>query len=85
MTSVGIEHLNWPAKSPDLNPVEHVRFWMKNWIELHYDVENPRPGPLRRAIVAAWEAVPSEWLLQLAHGMPGRLQKVIEMEGKLIR
>ncbi|KAK4666774.1 hypothetical protein QC763_0050450 [Podospora pseudopauciseta] len=84
MTGLGIEQLTWPANSPDLNPIENVWFWMKNWIELNYDVEALSKTALRRAILAAWEAVPRDWLLQLAHSMPGRLQKIIDAEGKLI-
>ena len=32
----GIQPLEWPAFSSDLNPIEHMWKWMKDYIHLHY-------------------------------------------------
>ena len=32
----GIEPIDWPAFSPDLNPTEHVWAWMKDFIQENY-------------------------------------------------
>ena len=79
---LGIEALNWPAKSPDLSLIENVWHWMKAWIEMKYpNLEWLSLPALRRAIQEAWEALDPEWLRQLAHSMPRRLQMVIEKKG----
>ena len=53
----GVEILDWPSRSPDLNPIEHI------WDELGGCVRQPvNPpqtlGDLERALVEQWRRVP---------------------------
>ena len=79
-----IQVVNWPPNSPDLNPIENVWHWMKNWIELHYDIQSLNTVHLRAAIYAAWRAIPPEFLEALASSMVYRLQRVIETGGEKV-
>jgi hypothetical protein len=80
-----IQVLRWPARSPDLSPIENVWFKMKSWIELNYPgIQDLTLAQLRHVVQEAWDAIDSDFLRQLAHSMPGQLRKVIEKEGGLI-
>jgi hypothetical protein len=52
-----VEELDWPAQSPDLNPIKHL------WDELEYQLRarpnHPTSVPnLTNALVAEWKKVP---------------------------
>ena len=76
--------LTWPAFSPDLNPIETVWNWMKDYIMNNYE-EKLTYDQLRRAVNAAWEAVPELWLEELIDEMGERCQAVIDADGKYTR
>ena len=44
--------MNWPLYSPDLNPIETVWYWMKQYIMRNYP-EKMTKAQLREAIQAA--------------------------------
>lgn len=51
---LGIQTLHWPARSPDLSPIENIWFQMKAWIERNYpNLEWLKPRELRQAIQEA--------------------------------
>lgn len=80
----GMEALDWPAQSPDLNPMGVV--WERIETELGEiwgrvsDIET-----LKLCIQTAWEKVITEEVLyRLVEGMPARLQTVIDAGGNPI-
>jgi transposase len=77
----GIICIRWPAFSPDLNPIEMVWNWMKDWIQERYDDRLRGYDELREAIIAAWDAVPDAYLNQLLEEMPAKCQAVIDANG----
>ena len=58
-----IRMVHWPVFSPDLNPIEKVWDWMKNYIDLYYgDTNKLSYTQLRQAVKEAWDAVPNGFL-----------------------
>lgn len=80
LQEVGIHVLPWPARSPDMNPIEHV------WDMLGWCVKNRRPRPeslqeLRRALGEEWELIPQEDIANQIESMPRRMDAVIQARG----
>ncbi len=69
LETVGIKALEWPAFSPDLNPIEHL--WDKMGSELWKC--NPLVlllNKLRQALEEIWEAIPQEDVWALIESTP---------------
>lgn len=80
MQEVGIRRLDWPARSPDLNPIEHV------WDVLKRRVRSVQPAPqnireLKRVIAEEWERIPQNVIKNIVESMPRRIQAVILARG----
>ena len=76
----GIQAVCLPPYSPDLNPIETVWNWMKDWIDGHYD-NKLNYDQLRAAVKDAWEALPDRILNDLIDEMPKRCEAVIKANG----
>jgi hypothetical protein len=72
----GIQWIVWLAFSPNLNSIENVRNWMKEWIWNHYPKDKMSYDKLRGAVMEAWEAVPEEYLQNLVKSMKERCEAV---------
>jgi len=79
-----LETLDWPAQSPDLNPIEHL------WYHLKQQVNTINPPPA--GIEELWDRVQQEWLLiskrtvlGLIDSMPRRIRAVIRAKGGHIK
>lgn len=75
--------VEWLPISPDLNPVENLLTWVKNWLELnYYNMRNSRSQELKEAILRAWEAVPEDRLMSLSVSMYNRMWDVRNNGGR---
>lgn len=84
LQEVVIRVLPWPARSPDVNPIEHV------WDMLGRRIRRrQRPSEnlqeLREALLQEWENIPQEAISNLIQGMPRRMDAVIQCRGSNTR
>ena len=76
----GVEVLDWPSHSPDLNPIKHI------WDELGRPVRqrvNPPQmlGDLERALVEQWRRLPQAVFTNLLRSMRRRCVAVGDTRG----
>jgi transposase len=76
----GIQPMIWPPYSPDLNLIEHVWAWMKDYIAKNY-AKNLSDNDLINAIETAWRAVPESFLESLIDSMEARVAWVLDNQG----
>ncbi|GJP58008.1 hypothetical protein CLOP_g19920 [Closterium sp. NIES-67] len=76
--------LEWPAGSPDLNPIEHLWAHLKRELVKH---ETPPTGmvDLWEREQEEWEKIPSEVCSNLIDSMPRRVKAVIRAKGQWTR
>ena len=72
-----MEVLQWPAQSPDLNPIEHLWQYIKRKLG---EYSMPLNGMLKlwERIEKEWEAVYDSVCRDLIESMPGRVAAVIK-------
>lgn len=78
MDEYGVLLLQWPAQSPDLNPIEHL------WDQLERKAGNRRcktDKELKDLLTDAWNRLESEKIRNLVDSMPRRLAAVITADG----
>jgi transposase len=79
LKSNNVNKINWPAQSPDLNPIKNVWLVLKRNIQ---DLYQPKSVPeMQQAIQQAWEDFPTLILDHLVDSMPNRMAAVIEAKG----
>ena len=80
--------MEWPASSPDMNPIEHL--WAALKLELHRrfpDTKNLPGAPaavqqvLEERLLAVWADIGPEVMSTLVESMPRRVAALIEAEG----
>ena len=76
----GIERMDWPSKSPDLNPIEHAWDMMARSIE-ELEVQPNGLQQLGVALEAAWDALDVRDVNRLVNSMRQRCQAVIAAGG----
>ncbi|UYV73825.1 hypothetical protein LAZ67_11001036 [Cordylochernes scorpioides] len=76
LQSENIRRMDWPARSPDLNPIEHV------WDALGRRIGDRHPSPrtlveLRTALLEEWGLLPLDLLQSLVNSMRARCETLI--------
>ena len=76
----GIDAMDWPARSPDLHPIEPI------WGIMSRSIHQRRVAPqtvqeLADALVQVWEEIPQETICHLIKSMPKHCREVIQAHG----
>lgn len=74
----GVEVMDWPAQSPDLNPIENL------WADVKKGVSRRRPLNSRQlwdAVEETWNQIPVERCQALVNSMPRRCAAIIKNKG----
>ncbi|KAL0153599.1 hypothetical protein M9458_051079 [Cirrhinus mrigala] len=76
----GIETIEWPSRSPDLNPIEHL------WDIMFRSIRRRQVAPqtvqeLRDALTQIWEEMPQDTIRCLIRSMPRRCQACTQARG----
>ena len=74
----GIDCIDFPPYSPDLNPIENLWAYLKRRIELRCPSNITE---LRQMLVEEWELIDRHYLICLAHNMIDRCRAVISCRG----
>ena len=83
----GIEYIDWPPHSPDLNPIEHVWKALKaKLIQIFPELQELKNNEasiarLKCCLKTAWEEIPQELIQKLIDSLPRRLTAVIRARG----
>ncbi|UYV76586.1 K02A2.6-like, partial [Cordylochernes scorpioides] len=83
LQSENIRRMDWPARSPDLNPIEHV------WDALGRRIGARHPSPktlveLRTALLEEWGLLPLDLLQSLVNSMGARCETLIAVREMLL-
>ncbi len=76
----GVTVLDWPANSPDLNPIENL------WGIVKRKMRDTRPNnadDLKAAIKETWASIPPQQCHKLITSMPRRIEAVIKAKESL--
>ena len=75
-----VEVMDWPARSPDMNPIEHVLDQMSVWIR---DMDDPPStvAELNNPVRQAWAAVRPGRVRTWVESMPRRVRALLAARG----
>ncbi len=74
----GVTVLDWPANSPDLNPIENLWGIVKRKMR---DTRSNNADELKAAIKETWASIPPQQCHKLITSMPRRIEAVIKAKG----
>ena len=79
-----IHVLQWPAQSPDLNPIENLQAYLKKKLA-EYEKEPEGMLELWERVQKEWSDIPRELCSSLVKGMRKRLRAVLKAKGGYTR
>ncbi|GFW17573.1 transposable element Tcb2 transposase [Trichonephila clavipes] len=83
LESEDITRVDWPAYSPDLNPIEHV--WDVLGRRIAARLQHPEnTQQLKQLLIEEWALLPQEKLHQLVLSMRRRCEATIAVRGRHI-
>ena len=74
-----IRRIDWPSRSPDLNPIEHLWDLVKRRIGKRGHIDSLKS--LEQAVVEEWNAIPQTLIDSLIESMERRVRAVIVAKG----
>ncbi|GBN46481.1 Transposable element Tcb2 transposase [Araneus ventricosus] len=72
--------MNWPHRSPDLNPIEHLWDVLEKGVKAHHTTPATRTE-LWTALADVWQAIPVQRFHKLGESMPRHVAVVIKARG----
>ena len=88
LESRGVWVMDWPPYSPDLNPIEHLWFYLKKLMYKHYPQFNNLKGgdeemrDFCKALQRCWLKIPNSLILKLLLSVPRRLEACRASKGR---
>jgi transposase len=76
----GIEVLEWPSQSPDLNPIEYLWWVVKHRLK-EYQTVPKNNDELWQRVVEIWNGLEADLCLGLVESMPRRIAAVLAAKG----
>jgi len=76
----GIEVMDWPARLPDLNPIEHVCDYIYRRISQRQNQPINLPD-FTQALILEWNGLPQELIATLIRSMPSRCRECCDRRG----
>ena len=75
-----VEVLQWPAQSPDLNPIEHLWHYLKQQLAT-YETDPTSMHELWERVEVEWEKIPANVCNDLICSMPMRIAALLKAKG----
>ena len=72
--------MEWPAISPDLNPIEHLWDVLERKIRPRLTRDSSL-AELRNILTEEWERIPQRTIDRLVRSMRGRVNEVLQRRG----
>ena len=74
----------WPANSPDLNPIETLWNWIKDYIQVKYGTIHRSYPELQVQVLEAWNSITDEQVKELIKTMRKRCQAGSRLTGQTL-